>query len=224
MLAHHNKELTNEFILRAMRGLCPPSWTESQIQAQFETVKKYDYRTPLGFPWPHPFRPSSLLLQLSYIVRPSTKWGVSSGRNYEWRIFETQDKEWLAVTGPTKMVDWSQVADATWFLDRARAALPFFEPDYAAAHIDTKMAGAIDKGLDNFVWPVMLYGPPRVAKMGEKLLLDAPAWKVERLSYGGIWIQSDENPFAPDEHKLKTLAKHLGLKMPRNHPSGRDST
>jgi hypothetical protein len=57
----------------------------------------------------------------------------------------------------------------------------------------------------------MIFGPKEVERIGREKLEDAPAWKVETLPYGGIWVQVWENPFDVPQKQVTTLAKYLDL-------------
>jgi hypothetical protein len=64
-----------------------------------------------------------------------------------------------------------------------------------------------------YAWPVLLYGPKLIERVGRDRLLDAPVWAVEELAWGGIWLQATENPFTAKPAELKALAKHLALEV-----------
>lgn len=60
-------------------------------------------------------------------------------------------------------------------------------------------------------WGATVYGPELVKHVGREKLRSAPAFKVDELAYGGVWLQASENPFAVPPAAKRAIVKHPGL-------------
>lgn len=135
----------------------------------------------------------------------------STGRRIEIPERLRGSRKWAHVFANYAHVRHTDQVAMTWFLDKARCPVSLLEPDFAFADIDTTVYPSLDVDPWERAWPLMIFGPERVKKIGRDVLLDAPAWKVEELPYGGIWVQAWENPFDVPQKMVTTLADYLGL-------------
>jgi hypothetical protein len=129
------------------------------------------------------------------------------------RIAKDQE-HWMSVFSSRGSPDPTMQQGSNWFLERLSPVIAVSEPDFAFADNDLAIVRNLD-GIDvephTLAWPLMIFGPSMVQKIGRDKLLDSPAWKVEELSYGGIWVQVWENPFDTPQKMVTALGKHLGL-------------
>lgn len=141
-------------------------------------------------------------------------------------------KHWMMLTGNSNLL-WTKAEHMEWFLDKCRKFLPVVEPEFAFADLDTPVVRNLATANDPpprehttpfrstervllgdpraFAWPLMIFGPKEVGRIGREKLEKAPVWKVEHLDYGGIWLQVSENPFDAERSEIVELGKHLGL-------------
>jgi hypothetical protein len=118
---------------------------------------------------------------------------------------------WAFFSANYSHVRHTESAEMEWFLSKARRALGPLEPEFAFADVDTTVYKNVAQDVWERAWPLMVFGPERVKEIGRDVLLDAPAWKVEELPYGGMWVQAWENPFDAPQKQVTTLADYLGL-------------
>lgn len=100
-----------------------------------------------------------------------------------------------------------------YLLEKWREVSALFEPEFAAIDdFEFALAKRRGKDLRRFGWGAAIYGPKLVKAIGPERFVGLPAWKVEVLRWGGIWVQAAEDPFnAPPEAK-KAIEKHLELR------------
>jgi hypothetical protein len=96
-------------------------------------------------------------------------------------------------------------------VDYWRTAVGMFQPEWAV--ID-HMPNIRKRGtaLRQYAWGVSIYGPELVEKIGREKLLKTPAYKVEELPWGGVWVQVAENPFTAPAETKRAVEKYLELK------------
>ena len=122
--------------------------------------------------------------------------------------------EWALLSASYANLLHTDASQMTWFLSVVRGPLDLMRPHFAFADVDTVIARNMDAdGPDprTLAWPLMIFGPKEVERIGREKLEDAPAWKVEELPYGGIWVQVWENPFDAPQKMVTALGKHLGM-------------
>ena len=72
-----------------------------------------------------------------------------------------------------------------------------------------------DQDID-YLYRINLFGPELVSKLGRDRLLSAPAWRIEELADGGIFlIPQDHMAIGGGGHSLKKVADHLGMNTPQ---------
>jgi hypothetical protein len=63
---------------------------------------------------------------------------------------------------------------------------------------------------------INLFGPELVNKLGRDRLLSAPAWKIEELDDGGIFLVPTEHiAVSGGGYSLLRVARHLGMETPQ---------
>lgn len=238
-LFHHSKTVDEAFVDRLIRAAAPvgfmstpptqvnenprgsPEW-EAQAKRLLDSARRVNL---FGANW---FFPLEKVTHRGRKVLDSQVSVFLKFHEFEVRTHQMvkldqllADKEhWGMVTASRSDLLWSDVKEMNWFLDKCRPLLPFYEPDFACADADFAVVGTLESGADprEFAWPLMIFGPGEVNRIGRAKLLDAPAWRVEELPYGGIWLQVCENPFDTPQTDIAVLAHHLGLKERREAP------
>lgn len=152
-------------------------------------------------------------IRVNVSLRENGNWWLGPRRKLQLKAFQGGPGNWLSVmAGPTGL-DPSSSENAAWFFERVRPFIPMLEPSYGFADVMERVIARIGDDASQVAWPLMIFGPEEVEKFGRERLLQAPAWKVEPLPYGGIWLQVSENPFAkPARAAVKDLAAYLGLR------------
>lgn len=228
VLSHHNKPLTEELAWSLVERLRPGRYpllgggpmTPEEEQEMFEHWLRpshaygstsFYYRRPQGAG----AVASPNLAEIAVNLAPSARWAVSSKKVVEFPLLERERGRWFMVTSGGRSLDYDSVLETAWLFDKVHHFFHVFEPDFAFAEVDVNFMKRFDESPQRRVWPVLVYGPERVAAMGgRERVLEAPAWRVEELSYGGMWIQVAENPFLAKRKELAKLAEYLGLEGP----------
>lgn len=223
--AHHRKALSDDLVRRVILECGPktrreglPPYTDEDRERWLRLLKEQEYVNHIST-WEYPFlapvhggavespAPAPLhLRQTSHVV--------SMSRTITIPAMANDGRHWISVKTNGPKVDCTTEYGVEWFFDRIRPTIPIFEPEFAFADNDLGVAQNLD-GKDvepqSFAWPLMIFGPKAVKKLGKETLTEAPAWKVAELPYGGVWVQAAENPFMVKSKDLRPLAKHLGL-------------
>lgn len=72
-----------------------------------------------------------------------------------------------------------------WFLEKVHRALPVFRPDFGYADVRYSAFKHMGDDPRRRVWPVLLYGPELVAKLGgRQRVLETPAFRADGLEDG----------------------------------------
>lgn len=168
-----------------------------------------------AFYYPRPEKPGTRIsdqVELVVNLQPSAQWMFSMKHGLRIPLFEREKGRWFLLTAGRTRIDYDSIFDMAWLMDKVHPALRVFEPDFVCAGAGRKTVERIGEDPRTRVWPILLYGPSMVAKLGgRERLLEAPAWRVDELSWGALWIQVAENPFLATPGKLKKLAEYLGL-------------
>lgn len=222
--AHHRKALSDELVRRVIRECGPETnasgqpYSEEDRRRWLHILKEEDFVNHI-LTWDYPFlypvqggvreerMPAPLFLrQTSHVV--------SMSRTMSVPVMVRDSRHWISVKTNSPAVNCTTDYGVEWFFDRVRPTIPIFEPDFAFADNDLGVARNLD-GKDvepkSLAWPLMIFGPKEVQRIGKAKLMGAPAWKVAELAYGGVWLQVAENPFIVKSKDLKPLAKHLEL-------------
>lgn len=222
MLLHHGKKIDDD-LWRRLNEECGSRigpeqrrWTEEEIERELAMLRR-DWIGSAGFFYPHPWKTGPVKyqspVQVSYMLRMTPEYGLSSGRMAKVPRFEAEGWNWVSVKANSHDLLHTREPDMLWYLERAKDAVRFFQPDFAAGALDTQLAKGFREEPRAFAWPVLVYGPQHVAEVGREHLLAAPVFLAQELPYGGVWLQVAENPFVADKAALKPLAAHLGLKV-----------
>lgn len=224
LVMHHSKEFSDEFVKQIFRQIgagrigiidtvVPDDARDFQRWKEISTERGAPWHLGFFFPVPHE---SGLTLDnamLSFFPHAPTQRGLRNGRNVEYPFFKTHTTGWTFATMVATSLDISKPLHAQWCLSKLAPIVNLFEPDYAFCDTDVSVAKHIGSGPREKVWPVLVYGPEEVKEIGRERLLEAPAFRAQELSYGGIWLQVAENPFLAKRTELRAVAKHLGLEM-----------
>lgn len=224
MLLHHDKKINDDLWRRLLEANHSPrewpperAWTEEAIQKWLDGLHREEWRGSAGFFYPHPWKtgPQRVQnpIQVSHLLRMSPRYQLSSGRMAEVPRFEAESWQWVSVKANSHDLLHTRESDMAWYLERAKATIQFFEPDFAAGALDTQLAKGFREEPRDFAWPLLVYGPKTVQDLGRDRLLSAPVFLSQELPFGGIWLQVAENPFVVEKAALKPLASHLGLKV-----------
>ena len=223
-VAHHDKPITDDLVRSLMaryrRGRVDHGMdrlvTDEEEAAELARWKDHPWgfvMLPLYYPKPHaPGRHApDGTAEIAVHVRASARFGLD-GLDVRIQLFERERERWFLVNALGARIDYDDAFHVAWFLDKVHLALPVFEPDFGFFDVWVNVARNLGEDPRRRVWPVLLYGPDMVARMGgRERLLEAPAWRVEELSYGAIWLQVAENPALATETELARLADYLGL-------------
>lgn len=179
----------------------PPAWEKTLFERAKGEWPEMRFHLPQAF--------AHSVTQFSILFYAPLTTQLSTGRHVPLPPSMQGSQEWGLVTANAAQVRHSEQSDMSWFLGKARQVLDILQPDFAFADVDTTLYKYLTPEPWACAWPLMVFGPERVKQLGRDTLLDAPAWKVEELSYGGIWVQVWENPFdAPQKH-VTAVAKYL---------------
>ena len=232
-LFHHNRTVDEKFVDSLIRNAAPvaymstppkqptenprgsPEW-EAQANRMLEASRQSNFASSMwSFPLEKPGRtaPKRLDSQI-HITLKSMPFELEMYQMFVLPTLVADQQHWGMVNPSGSHLSWSETREMNWFLDKCRLLLPEFEPDFACADVGTTVVARLEGGADprGFAWPLMVFGPEEVERIGRQKLLDAPAWKVEELPYGGIWLQVWENPFDTPQTDVAILARYLGLK------------
>lgn len=223
VLLHHDKKIDDALWRRLLKECRDPqwpqdrAWTEDAIQKELGVLHREEWRASAGFFYPDPWKTDASRfqnpLQVSHVLRMSPRYQLSSGRMAEVPRFEAEGWHWVSVKANSHDLPQTREPDMLWYLERAKAAVRFFEPDFAAGALDTQLAKGFREDPYAFAWPILVYGPKKVAEVGRDRLLSAPVFLAQELPGGGVWLQVAENPFVAEKAALKPLASYLGLKV-----------
>jgi hypothetical protein len=83
------------------------------------------------------------------------------------------------------------------------------EPDFGFGNLDVGLDLFIPHFKDCLVW-LNFFGPELVKEIGREKLLSAPAYRIEEMSDGGIFLQSGSGKEG-DLGDIKAIRKHLGF-------------
>lgn len=106
------------------------------------------------------------------------------------------------------------------FVRDAKIIYDIIHPDYGFSYLTEASAPTItEKELKESIFWVNFYGPAMAERIGKQKLLTAPAYKVEELKDGGVFLRLNENwldlKWGVDEYaclkRYIAVAKHLGL-------------
>lgn len=224
VLIHHHKKIDDELWRRFFRACRDPywppehAWSAEATEKWLEGLHREEWLASAGFFYPHPFKSAPIKyqnpVQVSHRLRMAPRYGLSSGRMAEVPRFASEGWNWVAISSNSHDLAHTGVPEMTWFLERVRVAVQFFEPDFACGALDTQLHKGFREEPRDFAWPVLVYGPGMVEQVGRERLLSAPAFLVEELTGGAVWLQAAENPFIVEKSTIKSLAKHLNLRTP----------
>ena len=102
------------------------------------------------------------------------------------------------------------------FKDLYHACQSFYgHQDYDGGISLSRKAVIQDQSI-GYLYYINLFGPELVKKLGRDRLLSAPAWRVEELGDGGIFlVPEDHLAIGGGGHSLKKVADHLGMSTPQ---------
>jgi hypothetical protein len=182
-----------------------------------DVTRNYGFPTGLSLDFRVPDRPgvaSGRIATVNYLLRGFHRRGLVDGRMAETPALGREPQSWAVVSCNCKHIDFTDSLDAQWCLTRFPPPIAIFEPDFAFGDTDVNIVKNIGDNPRAKVWPILVYGPEKVKEIGRERLLEAPAFRVDELDYGGVWLQVAENPFVANRTDLRKLAEYLNLEMP----------
>lgn len=144
-----------------------------------------------------------------------TTFRASNAHRFEWAseqdfqmiYFAKKDSKFM---GPFPDDDEEKVQ---FLVGKFKEAANVLQPEFAVVDdFENSIAKRKGKDLRQFGWGAAVYGPDLVKTIGREKLLASPAYKVEALPWGGVWVQAAKNPFQAIPDAKKAIEKHLGLK------------
>lgn len=151
---------------------------------------------------------------ISYAFLGGKDYTDLEGRVTPTPILMESQYQWATIDANPQQIDCMVDEQARWFLDRCRCPIETLTPEFAVSDTGDFLRQHLKHDPSAFAWPLMVLGPERVAKLGRERVLKSPAWKVEELAYGGVWIQVSPNPYSAPRKSLEALATYLGLLAP----------
>lgn len=128
-------------------------------------------------------------------------------------VMEAEPDHWAILWGDTGL-RFDDAEGMAWFADRFRDFADFLHADFAFAGSVLAVHVSAGEDVTQLAWPLMVFGPDRVARLGRERVLSAPAARVDALPYGGFCLQAAANPFVATPQDVERVARHLGMPLP----------
>lgn len=225
MALQHNAEPSESLIRRVLHDCGSPllinrrEVTNEDREHWIRVLRENDFKSNIpGFDFQRPIDVGGKKIprSTSLLVAPyQGVWNLQTNNTVRIEPFLRSPRDWLLIKAGPSGFDATLPWDAEWFFERVRPFIPIFTPRFGFADTQESLIERIGDDPRTVVWPVMIFGPEIVAEKGRDVLLKAPAWRVEELPYGGIWIQAAENALEPSRLELRELGSYLGLTVPR---------
>lgn len=228
ILIHHQKPLGENLALRVMKEAGSPTRADGRAYGPeyydrcIELLRKEGFRGQL---WPFEFdlrkeigeAESRRAVHLGVCLAPFSSFELSrAGVEREKVRLEAllaDADRWATIWRSGGGIETKSNKEMQWLLRRVRLIVDVLESDFAYGDVEENVAKFTGDDPRKKAWPFMILGPELVARYGRERVLSVPAWKVEELPHGAMWIEATENPFTATRKEIRKLAEHLGLEV-----------
>lgn len=224
-VGRHEQRITEDLVRDLLHRLRPGNisnttdqpLTDKELEAKIAMWATDPSALNVRMYYPPPLRPGESFRSsnVEIVASPQPFHSLTRARTGEViriPLYEQERGKWFEISvGRTRLEHYSSF-DMAFFFEKVHRTFPVFQPNFGFADVEPTALKNMGGDPRMYVWPVLLYGPALVNKLGgRERLLEAPVWRVDELEGDRVWLQVAENPFEATEKQLGVLAKYLGL-------------